>query len=408
MQISRSTKYISYVRLKLSEKHNFGEVCLENVLKKKIIGGVFFACCSPVFAQSSVTLSGIIDEGFGFTNNAAGERAWQAQSGWVSGDRVILQGKEDLGGGLHTIFTLENGFDLNTGKLGQSGRMFGRQAFVGLDSGKFGTITFGRQYDSIEDYLSPLTANGGYAGLAFQHPYDNDNTGGDYVENNSIKFASVNYGGFRFGGQYALSNQAGGFANNREYSAGVSYSGAAVSIAAVYLEANSPGANLTGAVASDYTNFVAKRQRVWGIGTTYTVEAATFGLNYTRTMLDSPVSSEFTGSFPVLPQSLRFDNFEAFAKYQFRPDLWAIGAYTFTEARFESDSGLSKPKWNQGGLMVDYLLSKRTDIYAQVVYQHVTGGSTGTVLDDADILGSAGPSLGNSQLLARVGFRHTF
>lgn len=55
-------------------------------------------------------------------------------------------------GGLSAIFQIENGFDLNTGKLGQGGAEFGRQAWVGIASKSYGTLTAGRQYDSVVDF----------------------------------------------------------------------------------------------------------------------------------------------------------------------------------------------------------------------------------------------------------------
>ena len=112
-----------------------------------------------VHAQSSVTLYGLIDESrFEAVSNVpvAGKTgggtqyALDAING-LNGTRWGLRGTEDLGGGLAAIFTLENGFDLNTGKLGQGGAEFGRQAFVGLSSSRFGTLTLGRQYDSVVD-----------------------------------------------------------------------------------------------------------------------------------------------------------------------------------------------------------------------------------------------------------------
>ena len=54
--------------------------------------------------------------------------------GNLQGSRWGLKGTEDLGGGLKAIFQLENGFDVNNGKLGQGGLLFGRQAYVGLTS----------------------------------------------------------------------------------------------------------------------------------------------------------------------------------------------------------------------------------------------------------------------------------
>src|ERR1700758_2108659 len=99
-------------------------------------------------AQSSVTLYGLIDAGITYTNNQHGQKNFQATSGDINGSRFGLRGAEDLGGGLKAIFTLENGFSIQNGQLGQGGRLFGRQAFVGLSSDSYGTLTVGRQYDS--------------------------------------------------------------------------------------------------------------------------------------------------------------------------------------------------------------------------------------------------------------------
>jgi GBP family porin len=88
-------------------------------------------------AQSTVTLYGIADAGILYTNNvgtsAKHGALWQVASGNESGSRWGLTGAEDLGGGLKAIFKLENGFNVNNGTLGQGGREFGRQAYVGLE-----------------------------------------------------------------------------------------------------------------------------------------------------------------------------------------------------------------------------------------------------------------------------------
>src|SRR5471032_203795 len=86
----------------------------------------------PVFAQSSVTLYGILDAGFVYTNNSGGQKQYALNSGNVQGDRWGLRGTEDLGGGLSTIFVLEDGFSITKGTLGQGGDEFGRQAYVGV------------------------------------------------------------------------------------------------------------------------------------------------------------------------------------------------------------------------------------------------------------------------------------
>jgi predicted porin len=97
---------------------------------------------------SSVTIYGIADVAAEYdsgVNAGAGKSGNQMRMGlgtWPS--RLGFRGTEDLGGGQKALFNLEAGLNLDTGGLGQ-GRMFGRQASVGL-SGGFGTVLLGRLY----------------------------------------------------------------------------------------------------------------------------------------------------------------------------------------------------------------------------------------------------------------------
>jgi predicted porin len=56
------------------------------------------------------------------------------------------------------------------------------------------------------------------------------------------------------------------------------------------------------------------------------------------------------------------------------------------------------------GLMSDYSLSKRTDVYAQAVYQLGSESTRGLV----GVVDAGGYSSGKSQVVARVGLRHKF
>ena len=49
------------------------------------------------FAQSSVTLYGVLDEGIDYTDNAGGSPVWEMASGYAQGSRWGLKGSEDLG-----------------------------------------------------------------------------------------------------------------------------------------------------------------------------------------------------------------------------------------------------------------------------------------------------------------------
>ena len=381
-------------------------------MKKTLIvaalSGVF---ATAAHAQSSVTLYGLIDAGLTYTNNQNGSHNFKMTSGAVNGSRWGLRGSEDLGGGLKAIFTLENGFSIANGTLGQQGREFGRQAFVGLSSNQFGTVTLGRQYDSVVDYLGPLALTGTqYGGTQFAHPFDNDNLDNSFRINNSVKYQSANYAGFKFGALYGFSNQADGFANNRSYSVGASYNYGPLNIAAAYLQLNNnltAGAinNANGAVAGDNT-FNAGLQRTFGAGLNYAFGPATVGFVFTQTKLEDAASINGatvgnTGNIAI-GNYARFNNYELNAHYALTPALSLAGAYTYTDARLDGE----KPSFHQFSLQTAYSLSKRTDVYLQGEYQHVIGG------DDVPGLGATitgvGVSSTSNQVSATVGLRHRF
>ncbi|MEM5405870.1 MULTISPECIES: porin [Paraburkholderia] len=373
---------------------------MKKTLVAAAVVGVF---ASAAHAQSSVTLYGLIDSGIAYTSNQGGSSNFQQASGLVNGNRWGLRGSEDLGGGLKTIFVLESGFNLSTGKTGQGSRMFGRQAFVGLSSDRAGAVTLGRQYDSVVDNLGGLSLNGTqYGGTLAAHPYDNDNLNNSFRVSNSLKYQSVNYGGFKFNALYGFSNAAGGFANNRAYSVGATYSYGGLKAGAGYLQLNNSGSsiNSSGAVSDDAT-FTASRQRTYGAGLNYAFGAANVGFVFTQTQLSNLTaitSSGTTTSFAG--DSAHFTNYELNGRYTFTPAFTLSAAYTYTDASLEGVN----PKYHQFTLQGDYLLSKRTDVYAEAAYQRVVDGQ-GKI--HADIVGvSASDS--NSQAVATVGIRHRF
>jgi general bacterial porin, GBP family len=376
----------------------------KSLLALTVLGTV----ASAAHAQSSVTLYGLIDAGLTYTNNQGGSHNVQATSGSVNGSRWGLRGAEDLGGGLKAIFTLENGFNIDTGKLGQNSREFGRQAYVGLSSDRLGALTLGRQYDSVVDYLGPLSITGtGNGGTQAAHPFDNDNLNNSFRVSNSVKYQSLNYGGFKAGALYGFSNAAGGFDTNRAYSVGASYNYGSLNVAASYLQLNNTGSalNSSGAVSDDAT-FTASRQRTFGAGLNYAFGPAQVGFVYTQTRLSGATgigasASGTTSGLTLTGGSARFSNYELNGHYSLTPALSVSGAYTFTDGHIDGVD----PKWNQFSLQTAYALSKRTDVYLQGVFQHVSDtGSSGIT---ADINGLSASS-SNSQVSATVGLRHRF
>lgn len=124
-----------------------------------------------------------------------------------------------------------------------------------------------------------------------------------------------------------------------------------------------------------------------------------------------PQSSGYVGSITPSSGTLssqRFQNFEVNGKYQFTPAFYVGAMYTYTRADCNTTTGRQHPNYQTVGLMADYNLSKRTDVYLQGAYQHVGGDKTGTVLDVAYVPGADDVSSNRNQLLVRAAIRHKF
>jgi predicted porin len=134
------------------------------------ITGIFFVSAATIVGGSwctaqaqSVALYGIVDTGVEYIHNANPAGHSLVRIPPLTGEspsRWGLKGVEPLGNGYKAIFGLENGFTVGTGSQGQGGRLFGRQALVGID-GPLGALTFGRQYSMLlwaslyADFIGP-------------------------------------------------------------------------------------------------------------------------------------------------------------------------------------------------------------------------------------------------------------
>jgi predicted porin len=94
------------------------------------------------FAQSSVTVYGTLDVGYGgATANGVETVKFQQQASYNSASKIGFKGTEDLGGGMKANFGLETG-SVNL-EDGATGLAFSRAAWVGVD-GAFGDVKIGR------------------------------------------------------------------------------------------------------------------------------------------------------------------------------------------------------------------------------------------------------------------------
>jgi predicted porin len=375
-------------------------------------------------AQSSVTLYGIIDEGVQYNTNAknvvggtnvGGRQVALDSTSGLNGSRWGLRGAEDLGGGLKAIFTLESGINLNNGAFAQGGTAFGRQAFVGLNSSQYGTLTLGRQYDSVVTYVQPVSAYGYLAGSSLlEHPGDVDNLGNTLRTNNTIKYASPNFNGLTVGAEVSLGGQAGNVTGGGGYSAGAAYANGPITLGVGYNYFKNPtgsagtglftdnqnGATiLGGSLNSGYA--AATSYQVAAAGGTYKIGPATIGVAYSNTQYGNAVSGGANATFNTAELGFR---------WQFKQNLFAGATYNYTKGSSVTNASgqtVGNQHYNQFSLMTDYSLSRRTDVYVLGTVQKASGISSTGVAAVANI-GNLGDSSNNRQAVVRLGLRHRF
>jgi GBP family porin len=370
------------------------------------------ALVSVAHAQSSVTLYGVLDESLQYTNSEKTNGHAGPVLGLANGANNTtvfgINGNEDLGGGMHAVFKLESQFGISNGANPFGSDLFGRQSWVGLADDHWGTVTFGKQYTPIVDYLCPLSAYCSFGGNMSAHVYDNDNVGGGYTVSNSVKYESPVIGGWHFGAMYGFSNSAGQFTSNSLLSVGTGYDNGPFHVAVAYMDATNPasGANASGgAVGSNMAILPAANQRVLGAGTSVDIGKGTVGVLYTHSTYLSLATSGSSFS-DISGDDLRFDNYSVYGHYSLSGALTLGAGYTLTN---EHLSGSTDATLHNQQLTVDadYRLSKRTTLYAEAAYQHVSGGN-GLSISYADIVTAANSSATNSQTEVSVGIRHKF
>jgi predicted porin len=141
-------------------------------MKKTLIALTVLAAAGGAYAQSSVTMFGVIDATVSSYSNKAETpfgtsvttSSTVQNSGGYASSRLGFRGTEDLGGGAAASFWLEAGIlnDTGNGISPSGGLVFNRRSTVSL-SGALGEVRLGRDYtptfwnDAVAD---PFTSNG--------------------------------------------------------------------------------------------------------------------------------------------------------------------------------------------------------------------------------------------------------
>ncbi|WP_427306531.1 porin [Cupriavidus sp. H39] len=347
-----------------------------------IAGAMLAAATTHAHAQSSVTLYGVADVGVEYLNHVPsagqGENLFRMTSGNIAGSRWGMRGVEDLGGGLKGVFVLEGGMVLDTGMASQGGRLFGRKAYVGLDSASFGQFTLGRHHNLMFDLI--ITFDPMYFAPKYSS-FSHDPWLAGRVDN-AAKY-SGKFGGLTLAGLYSFGVDAtvangselpGNSRVGRDMSAGFSYQAGKVRFGAVYDQLNGNVAARAGLTERRYVGAAA-----------VDLGPVTAYLGYRR------LASQLLASMS------RTDLVWTGANWNITPSLALTGAVYKTNDRTSAKDPVSFV------LSADYRMSRRTDAYVTASYTKNKGGSA---LGANGFDGSVLP--GANQIGAVIGMRHSF
>ncbi|QUN32529.1 porin (plasmid) [Cupriavidus sp. KK10] len=387
-------------------------------MKKSLIAlATLGAFADAAQAQSGVTLYGLVDANIEYVNKVGAvpvaannfnrgpaHSVARLDSGGLSGSRWGLRGTEELGDGLKAVFVLESGFSTDSGNLQQSGRLFGRQSFVGLESDSIGRLTFGRQYTSTFDAL----ANFSPAAYSTQYEPNVLQQGPNYREDNTVKYTgkfgpitAVAHWSFGVGvalpATVGVATPIGGngevpgqFRRDTGYGAAAAYGAGPFGATIAYDQWNPTIGTGNGAI---------KKASV----------AASYAFGPAKIMGGYRWGQQKNNA-DVLIQ--RDDFYWIGANYQLTPAVGLTLEYNYDNLKsLFGDTHVANP-W-QIAFIASYAFSKRTDVYLSTAYAK----NAGLTMESLATTFASSLSVGNSYALANgqssmfgaaVGIRHKF
>ncbi|MGO4328198.1 porin [Cupriavidus sp. 2TAF22] len=339
-----------------------------STMKKKLFAAIAGAVLAPAaWAQSSVTLYGVLTTSIQYVNHAqntsngvlapgSGSAVFMNSSG-IAQSRFGLRGVEDLGGGLKSLFVLENQFNADDGKMGNGGLLFGRQAFVGVQN-PWGKITFGRQYTSA------FLTMGSFTPVAYAGEFEPlvGIAGPNFRENNMVQYQGT-FGPVTAMAHWSFGERSGTFAVGSAYGGGLQYNSGPLGLAAAYDEVKS--LNTAQAAGTSGSNDYGRDMRAM-LGASYRLGQVKMVAGYRWGNSVGPA----TGTPTLLPH--RDDMYWVGMNWDATAALRLTLAYYYDDIKAARINGVStNPKNPQQYLaLADYSLSKRTDVFFAVNYAH--------------------------------------
>lgn len=313
------------------------------------------ASSTSAVAQSSVSITGLLDGSVGTFQAAGAERVSQVASGSMSTSWFGLRGSESLGGAVRASFALESFLRTDTGNSGRftGDGFFTRNAFVGLH-GDFGNVRLGRNTTPL--FVSTLLFNAFGDSFGFSPSIRQQftpSTGlaffGDTGWNNSVAYASSPLGGLSLE-LLANAGEGAAGATGANLSAGARYFARPFAAAATWQRVRNGAFGTPAGWA---------RQDTWQLGASY--------------------------DFSWLKAFGQFSRVQTYAALKTGSDLWGLGvsvplgsgSVLLQYGAADANLGASKVDNRTLSLGYNLLLSKRTDIYAVAMRDSLTAKTTG-------------------------------
>lgn len=290
-------------------------------MKKSLLAlAVLGAFAGAASAQSSVTVYGLVEVQ---AQKAIGTKD-KAIADSVTGSRLGFRGVEDLGGGLKATFGMEHRLNPASG-TSASGNFWNGYSKVGI-AGDFGHIELGRDYTvnflMVQNQIDPFAGDtvailrnvGMIANLV--------GNGGMVRYSNQIEY-HMSANGFNFGAQVAEgSTGTNGGTANKAYSLAANYAAGPLFVAA------------------GLENGAGAKDKIWDIGARYNLGVATVTAGYSSGVSQTGVKQKGALIGAIIPAG---------------PGNVKVGY-----AKSSNDTS------NKFGLGYDYLLSKRSKVYATI------------------------------------------
>jgi predicted porin len=324
------------------------------------------AAGSNAYAQSSVTLYGLVDTSIRYLTNTDSHNDSQVAmgEGVETPSRFGLKGSEDLGDGLSAVFRLENQFQLWSGKLDNTAdRLFQRNAYVGLSSSQYGTLTLGRQqspfFDMMGNIYDPLTV-----GDYWQDSWVYNGISHYLTINSAVKYSGT-FAGLHVEGMYGFGGTPGSVGADSMYGFTASYS----------------LGGLSADVGFQQNDVSGKKFNMINVSTVYTFTPAVKVLagwlhsQDNTGMTDANMQQAGAPTLQFLSPNRIDDSFYVGSSWQVTPPLALTVAGYYGHARNAAmlDGTLGVGTNYSATLLAEYSLSKRTEVYGTVDFTRGTG-----------------------------------